>query len=90
MFLAFFIAWILSIIGVCLKFANFTVMKKEQDLVISRGLFEKHQLTIPLERIQAMKISENLIRQPFGYATVHIVSAGEALKIRMFLPSFFR
>lgn len=79
-FLAFFIAWILSIIGVCLKFANFTVMKKEQDLVISRGLFEKHQLTIPLVRIQAMRISENLIRQPFGYATVHIVSAGGSAK----------
>ncbi|MCM3598781.1 PH domain-containing protein [Metabacillus idriensis] len=79
-FIAFFIAWILSIIGVCLKFANFTVVKKETDLVISRGLFEKHQLTIPLERIQAMKISENLIRQPLGYATVHIVSAGGSAK----------
>ncbi|MGG4490321.1 PH domain-containing protein [Metabacillus idriensis] len=79
-FIAFFIAWILSIIGVCLKFANFTVVKKEKDLVISRGLFEKHQLTIPLERIQAMKISENLIRQPLGYATVHIVSAGGSAK----------
>ncbi|PLR65891.1 PH domain-containing protein [Bacillus sp. UMB0893] len=79
-FLAFFIAWILSIVGVCLKFANFTVVKKEQDLVISRGIFEKHQLTIPLERIQAIKISENLLRQPLGYSTVHIVSAGGSAK----------
>lgn len=63
----------------CLKFANFTVVKKDEDLIISRGLFEKHQLTIPLERIQAVKISENPIREPLGYATVHLLSAGGSL-----------
>lgn len=78
-FLAFLIAWVLSIIGVCLKFANFTVVKKDEDLIISRGLFEKHQLTIPLERIQAVKISENPIREKLGYATVHLLSAGGSL-----------
>lgn len=44
--------------------------------MISRGIIEKHQVTIPLRKIQAIKIKENIIRQLFGFATVSIVSAG--------------
>ncbi|WP_271725703.1 PH domain-containing protein [Bacillus paralicheniformis] len=75
-FVALFIAWLLSIVGMLLKYANFTVVRKEKEIVISRGLIEKHQITIPLQRIQAIKIKESLIRQPFGLAAVTIVSAG--------------
>lgn len=59
-----------------LKYANFTVVRKEKEIVISRGLIEKQQITIPLQRIQAIKIKESLIRRPFGLAAVTIVSAG--------------
>lgn len=75
-FVALFIAWLLSIVGMLLKYANFTVVRKEKEIVISRGLIEKQQITIPLQRIQAIKIKESLIRQPFGLAAVTIVSAG--------------
>ncbi|PAE71134.1 PH domain-containing protein [Bacillus licheniformis] len=75
-FVALFIAWLLSIVGMILKYANFTVVRKEKEIVISRGLIEKQQITIPLQRIQAIKIKESLIRQPFGLAAVTIVSAG--------------
>ncbi|MCV0026515.1 PH domain-containing protein [Bacillus sp. XT-2] len=75
-FIGLFITWILSIAGMMFKYANFQIMKKEQELVISRGIIEKHQVTIPLRKIQAIKIKENIIRQLFGFATVSIVSAG--------------
>ncbi|MCD2486923.1 PH domain-containing protein [Bacillus licheniformis] len=75
-FVALFIAWLLSIVGMLLKYANFTVVRKEKEIVISRGLIEKQQITIPLQRIQAIKIKKSLIRQPFGLAAVTIVSAG--------------
>ncbi|KAA6449636.1 PH domain-containing protein [Bacillus swezeyi] len=75
-FAALFIAWLLSIIGMLLKYANFTIVRKQKEIIISRGLIEKHQVTIPLQRIQAIKIKESLIRQPFGFATITIVSAG--------------
>lgn len=74
------IAWILSMIGVVLKYAFFTVKKVNNDLVITRGLIEKHQFIIPKERIQAIRISENIIRQLLGYATVYIESAGGNIK----------
>ncbi|PLR81113.1 PH domain-containing protein [Bacillus sp. V33-4] len=75
-FIGFFIAWVIALIGTMLKYADFTVKRINNDLVISRGLLEKRQTTIPLKRIQAMRISENLIRQPLGYAAVSLESAG--------------
>lgn len=75
-FIAFFIAWILSIIGVVLKYAYFTVIKGEEELKISRGIFEKRQINIPTKRIQAIQIVQNPLRQLLGYTTIYIESAG--------------
>ncbi|WP_175638007.1 PH domain-containing protein [Metabacillus schmidteae] len=75
-FIAFFIAWILSIIGVVLKYAYFTVTKGDEELKISRGIFEKRQITIPTKRIQAIQIVQNPLRQLLGYTTIYIESAG--------------
>ncbi|MBS8267036.1 hypothetical protein DYI25_21750 [Mesobacillus boroniphilus] len=75
-FLGFLLAWIIALFGTMLKYANFTVRKVDNDLVITRGLLEKRQFTIPLSRIQAVRISENLIRQPLGYASAYVESAG--------------
>ncbi|MCC3358076.1 PH domain-containing protein [Bacillus sp. REN16] len=73
------IAWFVGILIMTLRYANFTVVKRDDELFISRGLIEKKQTTIPLTRIQAIRIGENLIRQPLGYATVYIESAGGSL-----------
>jgi putative membrane protein len=75
-FIGFLLAWAVALISTMFKYAGFTVKKTEDDLIITRGLLEKRQLTIPLYRIQAIRISENLIRQPFGLSTVYLESAG--------------
>jgi len=75
-FLGFLLAWVISVIGMMVKYANFTLKKVDQDLIITRGLLEKRQMTIPLKRIQAIRISENVLRQPLGRGAVYIESAG--------------
>ncbi|MBM4765391.1 PH domain-containing protein [Bacillus sp. B15-48] len=75
-FLVFLIAWSISVIGTMLKYASFTLKKVDNDLIITRGLLEKKQFTIPLHRIQAVRYSENVLRQPFGLASVYVDSAG--------------
>ncbi|MBM7588026.1 putative membrane protein [Bacillus pakistanensis] len=74
--LGLLLAYGLAIFGTILVNANFTVKKIDTDIIITRGLLEKKQTTIPLNRIQGIRILENLIRQPLGYATVQIESAG--------------
>jgi len=70
------IAWIMSVSSFILKFANFRIRKLDRELVISKGLLERKQVTIPFQRIQAIRVVEGVLRQPFGYATIMVDSAG--------------
>ncbi|UOR13297.1 PH domain-containing protein [Halobacillus amylolyticus] len=74
------IAYGISIILTVLRFGKFSVFIDGEDLIITRGLLEKKQITIPLNRIQGIRVEENIIRQPLGFATVSIISAGGSIK----------
>lgn len=69
-------AWIISVAISLLNYYDFTVTEENERLIITRGLLEKKRITIPLNRIQAIKIVENPLRQPFGLAAVQVESAG--------------
>lgn len=70
------IAWLFSFVSTLITYYDFSVEVRKKDLLISRGLFERKQLTVPFNRIQAVQIKEGLLRQPFGYASLVIESAG--------------
>ena len=70
------LAWLLAIAGTVLAYSGFTLSREEDFLYIKRGLLERREATIPLSRIQAVRISEGLLRQPFGLASVRVESAG--------------
>lgn len=77
MILGFIIfAWLLSFFSTLFSYGNFTLEVKEKEIVVSRGIFEKKRITVPYNRIQAIHVSEGIIRQPLGYASVHLESAG--------------
>src|SRR5690606_31617634 len=72
------LAWIVSFISTTLRFGGFTVKKKEEELIIERGLLEKRQVTLPLNKVQAVRIDEGIFRQPFGYAMISVEVAGSS------------
>ncbi|MGM0589032.1 MAG: PH domain-containing protein [Bacteroidota bacterium] len=72
----FLLAYILAVAGFLIVNGGFKVTVWPDELVIQRGLFEQKQSTIPFNRIQAVRIVEGLFRQPFGWASLHIDSAG--------------
>ncbi len=69
-------AWLLSFFSTLLTYGNFQLDVKEKEVVVSRGIFEKKRITVPFNRIQAIHVTEGIIRQPLGFATIHIESAG--------------
>jgi len=54
-FFGLFIAWIFSIAGMMFKYANFQIMKKEQELIISRGIIENIKLRFRSEKYRPLK-----------------------------------
>jgi putative membrane protein len=73
-------AWMLAILGTVLAHAGFTLSRSADGkyLHIKRGLLSRYETTVPLARIQAVKVVEGVLRQPFGLAAVRVESAGFA------------
>jgi putative membrane protein len=69
-------ARLISFFSTLFTYGDFSLEVRENEIVISRGIFEKKRITVPYNRIQAIHVSEGLIRQPLGYASVHLESAG--------------
>jgi putative membrane protein len=69
-------AWLLAIGGTILAYAGFTLSRDGDFLYFRRGLLERREATIPLARIQAVRIVEGILRQPFGLAALRVESAG--------------
>ena len=70
------VAWLLAIAGTVLTFGNFELRRSGDRLLISHGLLDRRRSTIPVRRIQAVTVTEGLLRLPFGLATVRVESAG--------------
>src|SRR5215204_6039907 len=70
------LAWLLAIAGTVLTYSGFTLSRKGDFLYIKRGLLERREATIPLSRIQAVRISEGVLRQPFGLSSLRVESDG--------------
>lgn len=75
-FLLFVLAWLVSVVITFFNYFDFKVSREHDKLIVTRGLLEKKRVTIPLNRVQAIRIVENPFRQWFGYATVVLESAG--------------
>ncbi|MFO7800650.1 MAG: PH domain-containing protein, partial [Rhodohalobacter sp.] len=69
-------AWLLSFFSTLFSYGNFSLMVKDKEMVITRGIFEKKRVTVPYNRIQAIHVAEGMIRQPLGYSSLHLESAG--------------
>lgn len=78
--LILFIAWVFTTIGAIIRYGKFTLKRWGNEIHMSRGLLEKRQLTIKANRITAVRIVQNPIRQLFGFYAIYIESAGGGTK----------
>jgi putative membrane protein len=75
-FVVLLVAWILSVAWTFVVYGDFKIRLHDDNIVITRGLLEKKQVTVPLNRVQGIRVVENPVRQLFGYCTVVIENAG--------------
>lgn len=68
--------WLLGTLGTVIKFGNFTIHKRAEELFIKRGLLETKELTIPYDRIQAIEVEQSILRKPFRLARIVAITAG--------------
>lgn len=78
-FLVLLVAWIVSVVLTFINYYDFTILVEDDEIIITRGLLEKKKITLPLSRIQGVRIVENPLRQWTGFASVIVDSAGGSL-----------
>ena len=65
-----------SVIHSFVGYYGFTVTRRDNNLCISYGLFEKHTNTFSYDRIKAVKISQGLVQRILGFATIRLEVIG--------------
>jgi putative membrane protein len=71
-------AWLLSFAGTVAAFARFRLVRDGERLRVHRGLLERREASVPVERVHAVRVVEGPLREPFGLAQIRIDSAGYA------------
>lgn len=72
------LTWLVAIASTALTYGGFELRRAGDQLLIQHGLLDRRRRTIPIARIQAVIVGEQLLRQPFGKADVRFESAGGA------------
>lgn len=68
--------WLASIAATMVRFYGFTLTRVGDDLKREYGLFSRHRSTVPIERVQAVRVEETLLRRPLGLTAMKIETAG--------------
>ncbi|KAF1085318.1 Bacterial membrane flanked domain protein [Sporotomaculum syntrophicum] len=74
--------WLLTALGMVLKYGGFTLTRTNDRLQMVYGLLQRRQVSIPIGRIQAVRLVEGVLRQPLGYLSIYVESAGYGQKGR--------
>jgi putative membrane protein len=67
---------LISLVTTVVVYWGFTATRRDDRLIITRGLLQTRRSVIPLGRIQAIRIEENLVRRVFGLASIRVLTAG--------------
>lgn len=70
------LAWTFAVVSTVLIYGNFELRRVENRLQATFGLLERRRVSLPLSRIQAVVVTEGVLRQPFGLAAIRAESAG--------------
>jgi putative membrane protein len=70
--------FLISVAATAIAFWGFELRREGTDLTVRRGLLEQRFDTVPLARVQGVVMEENLLRRPFGLASLQVVVAGRA------------
>ncbi|WP_254764004.1 PH domain-containing protein [Natrinema marinum] len=71
-------AWVLSAALTVSRYYGFRLTRTDDELYYERGLLQRYSGTIPLEKVQALTISESIPYRWFGYAALSVETAGYA------------
>ena len=72
-------SWMVSVGGSVVRYYGFTLERVGRDLRRRHGLFSRVEASVPVQRAQALRFRQSLLRRPFDLGELHLVSAGASV-----------
>jgi putative membrane protein len=69
-------SWLVSVGGAVVRYYGFTLERVGRDLRRRHGLFSRVEASVPVQRAQALRFHQSVLRRPFDLGELHLVSAG--------------
>jgi len=69
---------VLTVVGAVLHFWRFSFNVKGGKFHVHKGVFVREKINIPLERVQAVHVEQNLIQRVFGVCGLRVDTAGSS------------
>lgn len=69
-------SWLVSVCGSVVRYYGFTLERVGRDLRRRHGLFSRVEASVPVQRAQALRFHQSVLRRPFDLGELHLVSAG--------------
>ncbi|GGL56420.1 PH domain-containing protein [Halocalculus aciditolerans] len=70
--------WTASAARTFARYYGFRLTRDGDDLRYERGLLQRYSGTIPLEKLQTLVVTENVLMRRYGYAALRVETAGYA------------
>ncbi|WP_050048317.1 PH domain-containing protein [Halanaeroarchaeum sulfurireducens] len=70
--------WGLSAAATFVQFYGFKLYRVGDELQYERGLIQRYDGSVPIEKIQTLVVEENVLMRRFGYAALRVDTAGYA------------
>lgn len=71
---------IMSLGSPVIRYIYFTFHLESDELIIQKGLIQKERKAIPLERIQSINITQNVVQRILGIVSLEVDTAGSKAK----------
>jgi len=71
---------VMALVGPFMNYYFFKFYIEKEKFIINKGWLQKENKTIPLERIQSINISQNIVQRILGIASLEVETAGSKAK----------
>lgn len=65
--------YVIGTLIVFLRYYNYTITQRDNELKITYGLLNVKNVTVPTERLQAVVEKQSFIRKLFGYTSIYFI-----------------
>lgn len=76
------VAYIIGTVLIVIRYYNYSLKKRNDDLIVEYGLIEKKHRSVNIERVQGIVISDTIIRRMFGFYNLSVIISSDSLNMK--------